>query len=89
MATSVAVDEPACEFSGGDDGERVRAGLGEARRNGKRIARPPIQALTTEERTRIRKEHSKGKSLRKLADAYGVTLWTAHSACRAGGDCGT
>ncbi len=27
-------------------GERVRAGLGEARRNGKRIGRPPIRALT-------------------------------------------
>ena len=65
-------------------GERVRAGLGEARRNGKRIGRPPIRSLTHEERTRMRMEHRKGKSLRKLAGSYGVTLWTAHSACHAG-----
>ena len=64
-------------------GERVRAGLGEERRNGKRIGCPPIRALTQEERTRIREEHRQGKSLRKLAVSYGVTLWTAHSLCRA------
>jgi DNA invertase Pin-like site-specific DNA recombinase len=68
-------------------GERVKAGLGEARRNGKRIGRPPIRTLTPEERVRIRKEHRNGKSLRKLADAYGVTLWTAHSACHANAAC--
>jgi DNA invertase Pin-like site-specific DNA recombinase len=64
-------------------GERVRAGLGEARRNGKRIGRPPIRTLTPEERIRLRVEHRKGKTLRQLAKSYGVTLWTAHSACRA------
>jgi DNA invertase Pin-like site-specific DNA recombinase len=62
-------------------GERVKAGLGQARRNGKRIGRPPIRSLTLEERTRLRKEHLKGKSLRRLAQSYGVTLWSAHSAC--------
>jgi DNA invertase Pin-like site-specific DNA recombinase len=62
-------------------GERVRAGLGEARRNGKRIGRPPLRALTPEEVGRMRKEHRGGMSLRKLARSYGVTLWTAHSAC--------
>jgi DNA invertase Pin-like site-specific DNA recombinase len=64
-------------------GERVRAGIGEARRNGKRIGRPPIRALTQDERSRIRKEHRKGQSLRTLAELYGVTLWMAHSACHA------
>jgi DNA invertase Pin-like site-specific DNA recombinase len=62
-------------------GERVRAGLGEARRNGKQIGRPPIRSLTPEERVRLRKEHLNGKSLRSLAESYGVTLWMAHSAC--------
>ena len=62
-------------------GERVKAGLGQARRNGKRIGRPPIRALTQEERTHIRMEHRNGKSLRQLAQSYGVTLWSAHSAC--------
>jgi DNA invertase Pin-like site-specific DNA recombinase len=66
-------------------GERVKAGLAQARRNGKRIGRPPVRSLTPEERGRLRKEHLKGKSLRKLAESYGVTLWTVHAACRRGG----
>jgi len=65
-------------------GERVKAGLGAARRNGKRIGRPPIRSLTPDERNRIRKEHRSGKTLRKLAESYGISLWAAHSACRAG-----
>lgn len=63
-------------------GERVRAGVAQARRNGKRIGRPPIRSLTAAERTRIRKEHRNGKSLRDLAESYGISLWAAHSACR-------
>ena len=68
-------------------GERVKAGLGEARRNGKRIGRPPIRTMTAEERIRIRKEHRSGESLRKLAESYGISLWAAHSACRAEARC--
>ena len=63
-------------------GERVRTGLGEARRKGKRIGRPPIGELTLDERVRIRKEHRNGKSLRELAVRYGVSLWAAHTACK-------
>ena len=62
-------------------GERVRAGLAQARRAGKRIGRPAIRTLTQEECTRLRREHLKGRSLRQLAKSYGVTLWTAYSAC--------
>lgn len=65
-------------------GERVKGGLGEARRNGKRIGRPPIRSLTPEERLRIRKEHRNGKSLRELASSYGVTLCMAHSPSQGG-----
>jgi DNA invertase Pin-like site-specific DNA recombinase len=64
-------------------GERVRAGIGEARRNGKRIGRPPIRTLSPDERTSIRREHRRGKSLRELAASYGISLWAAHSACLA------
>ena len=64
-------------------GERVKAGLAQARRNGKQIGRPPIRTLTDEERARIRDAHRKGKSLRALAHSHGISLWTAHSACRA------
>ena len=63
-------------------GERVKAGLVEARRNGKRIGRPPIRALTPEGRIRIRREHKNGEALRTLAANYGVSLWSAHLACR-------
>jgi len=63
-------------------GERVKAGLVEARRNGTRIGRPPIRALTPEERIRIRREHKNGETLRTLAANYGVSLWSAHLACR-------
>jgi DNA invertase Pin-like site-specific DNA recombinase len=42
--------------------ERVRAGLREARRNGKRIGRPPIRALTPEELVRIRKNIAMAKA---------------------------
>jgi DNA invertase Pin-like site-specific DNA recombinase len=63
-------------------GERVKAGLGQARRNGKRIGRPPIRSLTPEERIRIHKEHLEGVSLRSLAKSYGISLWSAHSTCR-------
>ena len=62
-------------------GERVRAGLAQARRSGKQIGRPPVRFLTQKERADLRQEHLQGKSLRKLAKSYGVTLWTAHSVC--------
>lgn len=63
-------------------GERVRAGLAQARRNGKRIGRPPIRSLTQKERIRIQEEHRKGSSLRRLAESYGISLWAAHSVCQ-------
>ena len=47
-------------------GERVRAGLAQARRNGKRIGRPPIRRLTPEDRARLTKERRNGRS-RSLA----------------------
>ena len=65
-------------------GERVRSGLEEARQKGKRIGRPPIRTLSSAESIRLRKEHGKGVSLRKLAKSFGVSLWAAHSACHAG-----
>lgn len=63
-------------------GERVRAGLGEARRNGKPIGRPPIRSLTADERIRVQKEHRAGKSLRSIAQKFGVSLWAVHSLCK-------
>jgi DNA invertase Pin-like site-specific DNA recombinase len=63
-------------------GERVRSGIAQARRVGKRIGRPPIRVLSADERAAIASEHREGKSLRVLAQSHGVSLWAAHSACK-------
>jgi DNA invertase Pin-like site-specific DNA recombinase len=63
-------------------GERVRAGLIEAQRSGKKIGRPAIRVLAREEIIRMRKEHKNGETLRRLATNYGVSLWSAYSVCR-------
>ena len=62
--------------------ERVRGGIAEAKRKGRRIGRPPIGTLTPDQAARMRKDHMKGTSLRKLAESFGVSLWAAHQACR-------
>src|ERR1022692_2732825 len=63
-------------------GERVRSGLAEAKRKGKKIGRPPRKTLSPEEISRMRAEHRKGRSLRQLSGSFGVSLWAAHSACK-------
>ena len=62
--------------------ERVRSGIAQARRSGKRIGRPPIRVLSTEASAQILREHHQGKSLRTLARDHGVSLWAAHSICK-------
>ncbi len=68
-------------------GERVKSGLTEARRNGKRLGRPPIRVLTPAECFRAQKEHRAGKSLRQIAGDFGVSLWAVHSICRRKSPC--
>jgi DNA invertase Pin-like site-specific DNA recombinase len=63
-------------------GERVRSGIAQARRSGKRIGRPPIRVISADERAAIASQHREGKSLRVLAQSHGVSLWAAHSACK-------
>ncbi len=67
--------------------ERVRAGLREARRNGKRLGRPAIHTLSDEEKGRIRRQHRKGTSFRKLAKEYGCSVWSIHTTCSEEGRC--
>jgi DNA invertase Pin-like site-specific DNA recombinase len=62
--------------------ERVRAGLAEARRNGKRVGRPAIKTLGGDEIKRIRAARRKGVTLRKLATQHSASLWTIYQACR-------
>jgi DNA invertase Pin-like site-specific DNA recombinase len=62
--------------------ERVRAGLDHARRQGKRLGRPPLRALTPKDVSELRKERARTKApFRKLAMQYGISVWSAHRLC--------
>jgi DNA invertase Pin-like site-specific DNA recombinase len=61
--------------------DRVRMGLDNARREGKRLGRPPIRKLTNEEIKRVRADRGTGKfSLRQLATKYRTSLWAMQTA---------
>lgn len=63
-------------------GERVRAGIAQARRAGKRLGRPPLRVLTAEDIARLRKERARTKApFRTLATKYGLSVWTVHKLC--------
>jgi DNA invertase Pin-like site-specific DNA recombinase len=63
-------------------GERVRAGLQRARRQGKKLGRPPLRRLTGEEVAKLRKERVRTKApFRELARKYHVSVWAAHGIC--------
>jgi DNA invertase Pin-like site-specific DNA recombinase len=61
-------------------GERVRAGIAQARRNGKRLGRPAIKKLSDAEIAKVRAARRKGVTLRKLATQLGASLWAVHQA---------
>jgi DNA invertase Pin-like site-specific DNA recombinase len=63
-------------------GERVRAGIAQARRAGKRLGRPPLRTLTAEEIAKVRRERARTKApFRTLATKYGLSVWTVHQLC--------
>jgi DNA invertase Pin-like site-specific DNA recombinase len=65
--------------------ERVRMGLQNARKHGKRIGRPPIRRLSTVEMQKVKADKATGKfSLRKLAAKYGTSLWAMQQATTGG-----
>jgi DNA invertase Pin-like site-specific DNA recombinase len=62
--------------------ERVRAGIAQARRAGKRLGRPPLRVLTAEDITKLRRERTRTKApFRTLATKYGLSVWTVHKLC--------
>jgi len=64
-------------------GERVRAGLQNARNQGKKLGRPPLRQLTAGEVAKLRKERTRTKaSFREIALKYGVSVFTAHAVCK-------
>ena len=62
--------------------ERVRLGLANAKKQGKRLGRPPLRMLSAEETAKVRKDRATGKfSLRDLAAKYATSIWTVQQAC--------
>jgi DNA invertase Pin-like site-specific DNA recombinase len=55
--------------------ERVKAGMAQARRAGKRIGRPALRHFGPTERERIRSLRTQGTSVRKLAKDFATTQW--------------
>jgi DNA invertase Pin-like site-specific DNA recombinase len=61
--------------------ERVRMGVQNARKKGKRLGRPPIRQLSVAEMENVKADRATGKfSLRKLAAKYGTSLWAMQRA---------
>ena len=56
--------------------ERVRSGMAQARRSGKRIGRPALRHFNSGELERIRSLRREGISIRKLAKDFETTQWT-------------
>jgi DNA invertase Pin-like site-specific DNA recombinase len=64
-------------------GERVRAGLRNAKARGTRLGRPALKDLSVTEIQRLRRERRRSKvSFKELATKYGVSVWTAFQLCR-------
>jgi DNA invertase Pin-like site-specific DNA recombinase len=62
--------------------DRVRAGIAQARRAGKRLGRPPLRVLTPKDVAALRKERARTKApFRTLATKYGISVWSAHRLC--------
>jgi len=55
--------------------ERVKAGMAQARRSGKRIGRPALRHFGPGELGRIRSLRQQGASVRKLATTFGTSQW--------------
>ena len=64
-------------------GERVRAGLRNAKAKGKRLGRPPLRELSTAEIRQLRRDRKRTRtSFSVLAKRYGVSVWTAFRLCK-------
>jgi DNA invertase Pin-like site-specific DNA recombinase len=57
--------------------ERVKAGMAQARRAGKRVGRPALRHFAPSEIETMRRLRSQGTSVRKLATDFKTTQWMA------------
>jgi len=63
-------------------GERVRAGLRNARAKGIRLGRPPLRTFGTAEIRALRRDRRRRMSFGALARKYKTSVWTAFVLCR-------
>jgi DNA invertase Pin-like site-specific DNA recombinase len=63
-------------------GERVRAGLRNARAKGVRLGRAPLRTFTQAEVRLLRRDRRKGMPFKKLARKHGTSPWMAFNLCR-------
>jgi putative DNA-invertase from lambdoid prophage Rac len=54
---------------------RISMGMGEARRKGKHVGRPPLRKFSEAELEQIRAERKKQRSIRQLAVRFGTSQW--------------
>jgi len=57
--------------------ERVKAGMAQARRAGKRVGRPALRHFSPPELEKMQLLRAQGTSIRKLATNFGTTQWMA------------
>lgn len=63
-------------------GERVRAGLRNAKAKGVILGRPPLKRLTTADVRQLRHDRKQGVSFKQLARQHGTSVWTAFQMCK-------
>jgi DNA invertase Pin-like site-specific DNA recombinase len=63
-------------------GERVRAGLRNAKAKGKRLGRPPLRELSATEILQLRRDRRSGVSFKRLAQDRGISVWSAFYLCK-------
>ena len=64
--------------------ERVRMGIANAKRHGKRFGRPPKKKLSTAEITAMQEERARGATVRQVAERFGCSIWAAHQVTKKG-----
>ena len=62
--------------------ERVKMGVENARRKGKRLGRPPIKVVSVTEVQAIREERLEGATFRELARRHQASIWAVYRAAK-------
>jgi DNA invertase Pin-like site-specific DNA recombinase len=63
-------------------GERIRAGLRNAKAKGKRLGRAPLREMNRREIRELRLERRRGLSFKKLARKHGTSVFTVFQLCK-------